>query len=867
MYQPRPHGLATVGGDLTDEDSAAIELLARRLTNLKTLSGLDSMRMVRSLPDGGHVVMQDMGGVFKAIASKPKFAAEKQEHDGLAHANVPMLFSGVVTSAVTTGDAGLGIKLTEQTRKRLASYGSNLPAKDVRLQRFRIGYHTMVWELGSTVETTAVYSQYAAQRPSWYSGAMAEVMQIVGGYGKQRFDEKPDDPMEMATMKIPEKVMVKIRNEIGNVRLPGYTGFPNETGQFLYDYKFDNTNGVAFDSERKPWLIRVSSAGVHAMPLPLIPATTTKAFREYVEDVGDDELLAILDRFGGMPSGESFPLIGRDFEAWRRAGVVIKICDTSDFYDHIMYSSACGWSFNTKGTEGYNTCYDYYDDEGLGYGLTYKLTLKLGTSENSGKLSQSLDLEDPEEARLLDAYLSSIYQRLTDSHEHRAIKYKIRRATVSELLERGEHYGADPESEVRYWNTKEFPPIATHHGSVTEVSRGYLYHGAKFQFQPQIKFPEPYEGGCISHDFLPLENGRYKDSYPNCDTIMFCYYIGDDLKVVKYFRDGRSFQREAENDYEPCMTVGSWQQTVTEGLTSLVGHFYTSDIDERKELAPVVTTTNIKGMDRGYDSVPQFGFDDIFSSCGTIWRNRYFSHQTVEERTEGSGIDVAVCIPYLSRNALLHAKKEYVTGKKKTEGAALYAIQDPNTYRYYTYHFVFAWVGCADGHKGNVASATNVSPAPNNGNPVWVTGYNYHPGGCSDFADQGNWLGELPQDYTWLIWPVASEYNVNGGGGAPPFRSYSTTRETGGETTGEIFASIRASTDLVSRDIPDNMYFLGSPDELVGVFYRDACRVEFGSSEYCNVSERDSNGGRARWGFTSLASHTSAHHFLGVINE
>ena len=63
------------------------------------------------------------------------------------------------------------------------------------------------------------------------------------------------------------------------------------------------------------------------MPLPLVPATTTEAFREYIEEVADEEILKILDRFGGMPSGESFP-VGQDFQAWRRAGVVIKVCDT-----------------------------------------------------------------------------------------------------------------------------------------------------------------------------------------------------------------------------------------------------------------------------------------------------------------------------------------------------------------------------------------------------------------------------------------------------------------------------------------------------------------------------------------------------------
>jgi len=53
------------------------------------------------------------------------------------------------------------------------------------------------------------------------------------------------------------------------------------------------------------------------MPLPLIPATTTKTFRSWMgaeEDwsVDDPEITAILERFGGIPSGETMPR-GDDF--------------------------------------------------------------------------------------------------------------------------------------------------------------------------------------------------------------------------------------------------------------------------------------------------------------------------------------------------------------------------------------------------------------------------------------------------------------------------------------------------------------------------------------------------------------------------
>lgn len=856
MHQPRPHGQHAVGGELTDEDSAAVELLARRLTNLMQLSGVSSLRMVRTLPDGGYVIAQDVGGVFRAITHKPAPPPPAPPFDGVAKDYLPMLFSGVVTKAILRDSEGLSMRLTTQARRRIASYADEGMAPErVQLQRFRVPYGPAFSEF-EPESTAFLHTQYVQQRATWYSGAMAEVMQVVGGYGRQDLPELPDDPIERARLTVPDEVMRKIRLDLGNVRLPGYTGIPDKKGQFKYDYKFNNTNAVSFDTENKPWLLKISPAGVWAMPLPLVPASTTQAFREYMEEVGDAEIIAILDRFGGMPSGESFPVSETDFEDWRRAGVYIKVCDTADFYDHIMYSSACGWAVNSSGTEGYNTCYDYYDEEGLGYGLTYKLKITLGSASGDGKLPPPLDLDDPVEARKMDAYLSALYQQLSANKARElAIKYKLRRVSVSQIQGR---FGGNPEAEAEYWEKLELGPIATHSGSVAEIGRGYLYHGAPFKNQPQIKFPEPFMGGCVSHDFLPLINGRYKSSYPSSDTIMFCYYVEDDLKVVKYFRDGRSYQAEVDSDYEECMNVGSWTQTVTIGSTSLVGNFYTSDIDERVEMAPHVSVTKIEGRDLGYDHTPFFSFDYFFWKPGSLWRNRYFSRKTNTNTSSGRSLAVGVCIPYFCRNALIHAKKESTSGATASEAMSLHAVQDPTTYRYWTYDFIFAWAGGLEKMDGR--------PYPKDGNPVWVEIENYNPSPCSDFADNGPWIPGLPADYTWLIHPNRNEWRHSGGGGAPAFKPYQTfEQDDNGEIKGELKFSLMADLSGISV-VPDIMYFHGSPSEFGGIFYRDATKITFGEAVYGNVSE-EADGGRKRWGYTRLADHKSAHHFVGVINE
>ena len=859
MHRPRPHGLLAVGEAPTEDDAAALELLARRLTNLRALSGVESLRMVRSLPDGGYAIAQDMGGVFKVITHKPP-PSPPVLFDGLAKASVPMLFSSRITKAIVLPGEGVGMLLTEQTRRRVAGYKpEGLPPKQVSLQRFRVDIGAAFQEFEPKQGSDAKHTQYVQQRPTWYSGAMAEAMQVVGGYGRQDLKELPDTATERAQLKLPEQVAKQVVEQIGNVRLPGYTGFPRQDGQFQYDYKFNNTHGISFDSSGNPWLIRVSPDGVWAMPLPLVPATTTDAFRDYMEQVGDDEILSILNRFGGMPSGESFPVASKDFQAWRRAGVICKVCDVADFYSHIMYASSCGWSFNSRGTEGFNTCYDYDDAEGIGYGLAYKMRLSLGPANFNGNLAPPTKIADPGDASRLDAYISGLFKRLGSDAESLAIKYKLRRIDQSQILERS---GQEPnQQEVDYWNNLELPPIAVHSGNVAEVGRGWLYHGASFRFQPQIKFPEPFMQGCVSHDFLPLIEGRHKSKYPKSDTIMFGYYVGSTLKVVKYFRDDGTFQRDVESDYDECMQVGSWTKTETTGLTSLVGNFYLTDIDERKTLAPQTTVTRIVGKDLGYDSQPFFSFDNFFWKPGTLWRNRYYSHKTNVEQTEGHGFAVAVCIPYFMRNAALHAENESVTGKSKSEGTSLGSTQDPTSYRYWTYDFIWAWAGGLPVMRG--------SPYPKNGNPVWVEIEEYNPGPCTNFADGGPWIKGLPANYTWLVHPNQGGWQHSGGGGPPSFKPYGTSSVEGSSESGKLRMSIFDEPSLVHVRVPDRMYFLGSPDEYVGIFYRDACKVVMGDSEYANVSEVETPGDERRkhWGFTSLADHKGAHHFTGVIHE
>jgi len=641
--------------------------------------------------------------------------------------------------------------------------------------------------------------------------------------------------------------------------LPAYTGVPSIDGKFQYDYKFYSTNGVVFDTTMQPWLIRVAPSGVWAMPLPIIPATATSAFREYIEEVGDDEILKILDRFGAIPSGEGFPS-GSGFQSWRRAGVIIKVCDTSDFYSHVSYSPACGWSFNLNGTEGFNTAHTY-DKDGIAVGIACKLRCEFSPAENQGRL-KSVKITG-EKANVISKYLSKLYEILPKGEQKTlAILYKLRRVDIEDIYQRALTSEYDPlgvtQNDVDYWDNLELEPIAILNGNISQVAKGFLYHHVKPELQPQIKFPVVEMGGCISFDFGAAKPIAPVDR-PNCDTIMYGYYLGNSLKVVKYFVDWRGYQKQIESDYEPMMTVGSWRQTETSGSSSPQGYFYTTDFDFREVFSPVVTTTTINGEDKGFDSQPFFKFDDFFWRPGLIWRNRYYTHLIKTNRTESEAINLAICIPYLTRNSAVLAKKNTVIGITKSESLVLEYMRDPTSYRYWTNDALFAWIGGLEKMTGK--------PYPVNGSPVWVEIEQYNPSEYSDFADQGAWLPGLPYDITWLVHPDNHTWQHSGGGGAPKVKEYSISNTEPSSTTGSVYFDISETPAQVHNQIPQEWYFYVSPDEYGNVFYRDACKVVFGDSEYANISEFDQNNRRYKWGYSSLVEDKSAYHFIGVINE
>lgn len=849
MHAPRPFGLFVENGKLSKDDLSFIHNQAQRFTNLKDLLGVAALKKVYVLPNGGAAIIQDIGGIFKVIVNKND---EIVDSDSTIF-GIPMVFSGVVNNRAIREDTPTSIKLTEQCRLRLAGYNPDkLPPKDIKLKRFTVGDYD--------IKTGRFVNQYNSLYPSMFSGAMAEVVQIVAGYGSQQFDAFPkNEPLERATMLLPLDVANAIIDELRKSNKANQfpsMGAISTTGKINYSFTAQKTHAVVFGKDNAPWLVEISHNGIYAMPLPLIPATTTNAFYKYVKEKNDHELLKILDRFGGMPSGESFPA-SREIPFYIRAGVIIKVCDTADFYQHYMYSTALGWTFNTSGREGYHTCYDYEDNTALCIGYTYKTTLNFEAKSNTNHTQ--LSNSEQEKANIyVDWLLNSLAN--DSSAKARAIFYKLHHAQPMEVYLRA-IVAINVEYEIDHWDNYTLPPIAIVRGGVKQVAKGYLYHPAKPEFQPQIKFPIPELNGCVSFDFSPEDNRIILENRPNCDTIMFAFYQGDALNVVKYFVDWRTYENKTETNFEPYAYVGNWQTKTLSGNVGIQGYFYTTQIDEREEVAATERLVTIQGEDKGYDRQPQFSFDFFFAMAGSMWRDRYYTHFIKTKTTNGKVNHIAICIPMFDRNAIIHAKKQTVRGLMYEERLDLKSVRDPHSYDFWTYHFDLAFVW------GGSDVPRTATPSPINGNPIWVERHNYNVGEYNEWADSGDWIGGLPYDAKQLINPSEKAWVFNRSGTPPIIKPMGTSYQlTDVENRYLKFNSLEQVL-VIDTDSVDNWYFSMSPNESNELFSRDAIKICFGDRQYANVSEQDRYSKRAHIGYTSLVDNTFAYYFMGVIND
>ena len=495
-------------------------------------------------------------------------------------------------------------------------------------------------------------SQYAKIKPTFYSGTMRKVVQILGGFG--RYPSKPTyrlsvfDKYDRTYLSAYEKQVLR------------------EGRQIRYDYKFERTHGITKASDGKMWLVEISrSQGVWAMPLKLHPKSTTKQFKEYLEKINDTEALAVIELLGGFPTGEAIPPINR--QAGIDAGMLLQLAKPSaltEFYQNQPYSTAMGWAFNGSGTEADNTCYEY-DDTLRMVGFHYNISINIGKSR---------DIEPPGAKLALFERLTS--EMLSSASEMDILAYKIDMMTnrEAEKVFKSEDF-------LKTLRELKVTPLATGSANMALVSKGYLWtHPGKKPIST-LKFWEPTisSGAVVSHMMMPLMG--FTGGMPECDTTVLVFYAGEKRITCNFFATSKTGGDSSTSNIPPC-PVGGFSSSSRSGGGKLMGHYYTSVHDTRVEAHPNNSETTGRYTPMGVVAVG-LSDDPTDIRYGIITRSKGFRFSSKTTSSEGYNLQNALVWPAWNREAYYYSTFECsISGSESTSSGAI-TLPDPFWAEYY----------------------------------------------------------------------------------------------------------------------------------------------------------------------------------------
>lgn len=571
-----------------------------------------------------------------------------------------------------------------------------------------------------------VYSQYTRLKPTMYSGTMRSLVQVLMGFGRSTVR----DGKSVSVYDLPAK-----KGRAARVQpVTAYGAKVLKSGlQITYDWRFTRTHGVTYAEDGRAWLVEIGIAnGVYAMPLPLHPDTTTAAFRLRMEKAGDAEALAVLDLFGGFPTGESVPP-SDELPAWIRAGRVVQMAthdDIAPFYANNAYSQEMGWAFNQRGDEAHNTAWRYGDDD-VQRGVHYEIPLSIGASDDSVPSGDTFALQQA-------------FKGLSDVGRAAAI-WKLARLDADQLARATDELKRFGSADAyEYVDQLVLAPLAVGRARVSLVSEGTLWFPprAKQETGTVARWPDTTLGLLVAHSMKPASEAAPEPK--RCDTTIHVFFAGNELKWVKFFRDTTSILGESTDDFDGCMYIGQWSQHVDGGRIAVPAMFYTNDLDDRAELAGSTTDMVIKGTDLGYFKI--VANDDIVNpSQGSASRAKRFRQMTDTRTVTGPGLGTGIAVPFYDREAVFYAIQRTSTATSHTVGYAYRELTDPYYCNYKRnfpgYYGTYVGEGTpqdpwrplhlldVNGYGPNEYRTANPdSPKYDDSNP------------CRDMADSGPWV-------------------------------------------------------------------------------------------------------------------------------
>lgn len=526
--------------------------------------------------------------------------------------------------------------------------------------RLAIAPHQSLGEVRNADEPPT-YSQYTKLRPSMYSGKMQQVVQVVMGFGRLSAGV-------LGTM------------AAGGVRGTYIDELRANGAQIQYDYKQQRTHGITVAEDGRLWLIEISiTRGVLAMQLPMYPGTA-EALREHFESRGDDDLVAVIDELGGIPSGEVFPRDARSLNARIERGDILRLMmptDLTEYYRCSPYSTALGWAFSPDGKEAHNTAY-YYHDDGYQRGVWWQINLKIGAL-------------DPEwvagEGPIAVASANAI------------------------LMGEGFLYS---ERNVAATNPRAYLPFKIHQPGFGLMSHSALPLGS--QVAPRC---DTVVHVCfINGDFHAVKFYRN----PASD-------IYDDIEDDRYPGE--------------CLYNGQWNIVERRGNRSFPPMMYSNREDQRRVAQEYVSTTEIVSTDLGFGP-PQYSDMIIQLQYASVWRTRYFKYASTQTVRQGESFVCAVSLPEFVREGYYMAYGEYAASESVHKVVKYEGLIDPNQGYSWRCLAGFGEVGLIGNPAVDpLICGGNCSPFPGHpavhpDRRIVYTFRNDYP--CGDFADGGAWL-------------------------------------------------------------------------------------------------------------------------------
>ena len=613
---------------------------------------------------------------------------------------------------------------------------------------------------------TIQYSQYTHIKPTMYSGAMKRLVQALCGFGKllPRRDlpaVQSNEPLSITrSASIYAEVFDRLSTDEAEdieARQERYAREVAEDGlQVRYDHRFFRTHGLYQAQDDQWWLVEISKQrGVIAMRLPLDPLTVPvrdaqgdiaewpffdalQALEVTDEDgetreLVDEDGIAVLEAFGGFPTGQGFPSDDALLEAYIRAGEVIRLLapeGLSDFYRHSMYSTAMGWAFNDKGNEAHNTGWRF-DGDGIQSGVHHQVNIDIG--EITPPAAEAGADAVAARARATSSLLDN-GEQLRDLLARKA--YRLTRSQIIglELL--------PDEAFIRELDRIAVTPIASGSGSLRLIREGRLWCGHKKNAQPeQIKFYEPLLGYLLSHDFRPARDAL-RFTRVACDTTMHVFFDGGTFKWVRYFvADSETASTTVTtDDFDACSWIGRFTRTRESGARRVSEGFYTSDFDDRQELAG---SKIVERFNREYLGPWTIGVSDDLADIrrNYAFRSHRFRHNYIIEQTSGEQMMIGVAVPENIREAYFIGTMRYRESYSRNSSWEYKTRGDP--YLYEGWRCVVSTAGFAgwpsDMQECPPGCDSIRGVALNPGNPRVARYESYFPYKCSEYIDTGPW--------------------------------------------------------------------------------------------------------------------------------